>query len=251
MRHAFVSLIAVAALAAPAVAQEATPAVPAVPTEMPATPPTSAVPQADPSTQTIPAVQTPPAPEAAPPVVETPAPVVEAPPPPPPPPPPPSPPPPPPAVPTDPTTIRALNLVETLCKPLVQGGDALALSKPIGFKKKREAFVLALAKPTAFTLVPSASNPNVCTLEIDHTVGGDKDLTVGLHDWAIARGYTLYRNDEYPDPFNANLKRHTRSWELTRPDGKIEALVLITSRKADGSSLARNADKSTVMYSLR
>ena len=159
--------------------------------------------------------------------------------------------PPPPPPPTEPTTVRALSLIETLCKPLIAGGDPASTTKALGFKKKRETFVLALAKPTAFSITPSPSNKNVCLLEIDHPVGADKDMTVGLHNWAIARGFTLYRNDEFPDKFEGNLKRHTRSWEITHPDGKTEALVLVTSRKLDGSSLGRNADKSTVMYSVR
>lgn len=231
MRQALVSLIAAAAVAAPALAQEATPAVPAQPTETPATPAQPTLPEAAAATPAPAAVEAAPAVVAAPPVAEAP--------------------PPPPPPPTEPTTVRALALVETLCKPMVTGGDPASLTKSLGFKKKRETFVLALAKPTVFSITPSPSNKNVCLLEIDHPVGADKDMTVGLHNWAIARGFTLYRNDEFPDQFENNIKRHTRSWEVTHPDGKTEALVLITSRKLDGSSLGRNADKSTVMYSVR
>ena len=225
MRQAFVSLIAVAAVAAPAMAQEATPAVPPAPpapTETPAMPAQPSLPEANPSTQTVPAVQTPP-----------PAPAVEA-------------PPPAPAVPTEPTTIRTLSLVETLCKPLVQGGDPAAVTKSLGFRKKRSTYTLKVDRTTQFSVTPSASNPNVCTLQIDHPIGVDKDITVGLHDWAVARGYTLYRNDE----FTTDMKRHTRSWEKTA-DGKTEALVMITIRKPDGSSFSRNADRTTVMYSVQ
>ena len=222
MRQALVSLFAAAAFAAPALAQEATPAVPAVPTETPATPAQPALPEASPSTQTVPAVQTP-----------APAPAVET-------------PPAAPAVPTEPTTIRTLSLVETLCQPLAQGGDPAAVTKSLGFRKKRSTYTLKVDRTTQFSVTPSASNPNVCTLQIDHPIGVDKDITVGLHDWAVARGYTLYRNDE----FTTDMKRHTRSWEKTA-DGKTEALVMITIRKPDGSSFSRHADRTTVMYSVQ
>lgn len=225
MRQAFVSLIAAAAVAAPAMAQEATPAVPPAPpapTETPAMPAEPSLPQADPSTQTVPAVQTPP-----------PAPVVEA-------------PPPPPAVPTEPTTIRTLSLIETLCMPLAQGGDPASVTKSLGFRKKRDTYTLKVDRTTEFAVTPSASNPNVCTMQIDHPMGVDKDITVGLHDWAVARGFTLYRNDE----FTTDMKRHTRSWEKTT-DGRTEALVMITIRKPDGSPFSRNADRTTVMYSVQ
>lgn len=226
MRHALVSLIAAASLATPALAQEATPAVPAVPTDAPAAPAQPALPEANPATPTVPAVQTPPAAEAAPAVVEAP--------------------PAPPPAPTDPVTIRTISLVETLCKPLVSGGDAAALTKSLGFKKKRDLYVLAQAKPTTFTLQPSGSNKNVCTIEIDHPIGGDKDITVGLHNWAIAQGFKLERNDE----FTTDLKRHTRSWER-RTDGKYEALVMVTSFNPDGSAVGKNADRTTVMYTVQ
>jgi hypothetical protein len=235
MRKALVSLIAAGAAAAVSVsafAQEATPAVPPVPTETPATPVDQAAPQAEPSTPAVPAVEAP-----APAVEAPPAPVVEAPP----------APPAPPAVPTDPAAIRTLNVLESVCKPQVEGGDFLALTKSLGFKKKRDVQTLAFAKPGTITVSPPGSNKNVCLIEIEHAVGSDKALTVAVHDYAVARGYTLYRNDE----FTTDLKRHTRSWELTRADGKTEALVLITSRKPDGSPLGRNADKSTLMYSVR
>jgi hypothetical protein len=235
MRKALVSLIAVGAAAAVSVsafAQEATPAVPPVPTETPATPADQPAPQAEPSTIAVPVVEAP-----APAVEAPPAPVVEAPP----------APPPAPAVPTDPAAIRTLSVLESVCKPLVDGGDLAALAKQQGFKKKRDIQTLQFAKPGVISVLPNASNKNVCMMEIDHAIGSDKALTVAVHDYAVARGYTLYRNDE----FTTDLKRHTRSWELTRADGKTEALVLITSRKPDGSPLGKNADKSTLMYSVR
>lgn len=151
-----------------------------------------------------------------------------------------------PPTPNDPTTLQVLNVLDNVCKPLAAGGDAAAITKPLGFKKKRETFVLRLEKPQEIVLIPSSSNPNVCSLEIDHAIGGDKDMTIGLHNWAIGQGYTLYRNDE----FTTDLKRHTRSWELTK-DGKTEALVFITEWKADGSPLGKRTDHSTLMYSVR
>lgn len=212
MRHALVSLIAAVAVAAPALAQEATPAVPPMPAETPATPVTPAVPAADPSTPAVPAVQTPP----------------------------------PPAVPTDPAAIRTLSVLENVCKPLVQGGELVSLAKPLGFKKKREVQTLSFGRPGVITVAPPGSNKSTCLIEIEHAVGSDKALTVAVHDYAVARGYTLYRNDD----FTTDLKRHTRSWEITA-NGKTEALVLVTTRKPDGSPMARNADRSTLMYSVQ
>jgi hypothetical protein len=94
-------------------------------------------------------------------------------------------------------------------------------------------------------VLPQGVNKTVCDVDIVHSIGGDEPLTVGVHNYAIARSYTLYRNDE----FTTDLKRHTRSWELAA-DGKVEALVLVTERNPDGSPVRKGADHSTLMYSL-
>jgi hypothetical protein len=159
-------------------------------------------------------------------------------------------PPPPPAptlppIPNDPTTLQVLSALDRVCKPVIAGGDVVAITKPLGFRKKRETYVLALEKPASITLTRSAANPNVCNLEVIHPLGGDKDITVGLHNWAVSQGFTLYRNDE----FTTDLKRHTRSWERTL-DGKTEALVLVTEHKPDGSGVVRGGTRSRVMYTV-
>lgn len=228
MRKTLVSLIvlgAAAAVSASAFAQDTTTT---------ATP-SAATPQVQGTPVTLPAQPAAlPAPAAATPAPEAPAPVVEA-------------PPAPPPAPTDPTTIQVLNLVEQVCKPLVQGGDLQSLAKPLGFKKNRDGmWVLSMGKPYQIGILPPGSNKNVCDVDITHAIGGDEPLTVGVHHYAIARGYTLYRNDEY----TTDLKRHTRSWELTA-NGKTEALVLVTERNPDGSPVGKNADHSTLMYSIR
>ncbi|MGE5566731.1 MAG: hypothetical protein ACM3YN_11325 [Parcubacteria group bacterium] len=154
-------------------------------------------------------------------------------------------PPPPPPAPTDPTTIQVLNVLDNVCKPLVTGGDLQTIAKPLGFKKNRDnSWSLRLEKPYQITVFAPGANKNVCNVEILHAVNGDAPITVGVHNYAIQRGYTLYRNDE----FTTDLKRHTRSWELTQ-NGQTEALVLVTEKNPDGSPVAKNADRSTLMYS--
>jgi hypothetical protein len=254
MRKTLVSLIALAtagAVSASAFAQDAAPATtvttttssatttttapanPAVPATTVVTPPATVVtttpaPAAgavDATTTTTATTVTTTAPPAAP--------VVEAPPPPPPP-------------PTDPVTIQALNVLENVCKPIVTGGDLATIAKAQGFRKNRDnSWTLRLTKPYQITVLPQGVNANVCNMEILHAVNGDAPITVGVHNYAIQRGYTLYRNDEY----TTDLKRHTRSWELAG-EGQTEALVLVTEKKPDGSPVVKNADRTTLMYSL-
>lgn len=258
MRKAFVSLIAAgaAAVSVSAVAQDVTtppeaavpapeapppapeaapvPAAPAV--QDPAVAPAPAAPEAAaPAPEAVPAVTPEPAAPPAPAAEAAPAPEpepVEA----------PAPPPPPP---TDPVTIAVLNAVETICKPLVRGGDVKALSAPYGYKKRKDNYVLTVAKPYQISILPQGSNRNVCQLEVDYAVDQVEPIVVGVHNWAMARGWTLYRNDVY----TTDIKRHTRSWELAG-ETEVEALVLVAQKKADGTPMARNIDRASVLYSV-
>jgi hypothetical protein len=223
MRLVLASLIALSGLAPAALAQDATaPAPLAAPppamTPAPAAPPSTGAPAA-------------PAPVATP---ET-APAPAA---------PPAPPPPPPA-PTDPAAIGVLSALETLCMPLVDGGDINKLTKAAGFRKSGDSYVMK-QKTYQLTLIPPGSNPNQCHIDIIHPVDPAGPIVVALHNWAaVSRGWTLYRNDKNVD---AGQEYTTRSWE-TDANGKHSALVFTTIRKADGTPSKGAADTSEMIYS--
>lgn len=154
----------------------------------------------------------------------------------------------PPPAPTDPVNIAAIETLERICMPMVaaRSEDLKSAAAPFGYKARRGIFTKVVQKPYQLTIQAPGANPDVCTVNIDHAVGGADSLTVDLHNWAQARGYGLVRNDQ----FTTDMQRHTRSWELTQP-GQLEALVLVTTRKTDGSPMLKNADRSTLIYSLQ
>jgi hypothetical protein len=193
--------------------------------ETPATPPAA---EPAPAVEAAPAPAPAPAPEAAPAAPEAP----------------PAPPPPPPA-PTDITSINVLNVLDRVCTPLVRGGDLKALAAPLGFKLKKGVWVLQYAKGYTITVTPPGTNPEVCTVDVQHPVDGVTPLIIDAHNWAIARGWSLYRNDKIV----TDLERTTRSWENRQP-GTLEAVVLMSSRKADGTPLNKKYDQTQLLYSL-
>lgn len=209
--------------AAPAVQDPAVAPAPAAPETAAPAMEAAPAPTPEPAAPPAPAVEAAPAPEPEP--VEAPA--------------------PPPPPPTDPVTIAVLNAVETICKPLVRGGDVKALSTPYGYKKRKDNYVLTVAKPYQISILPQGSNRNVCQLEVDYAIDQVEPIVVGVHNWAMARGWTLYRNDVY----TTDIKRHTRSWELGG-ETEVEALVLVAQKKADGAPMARNVDRASVLYSV-
>lgn len=211
-------LTAAAALATTAFAQEAP-----APAPVPVAP---AAPVAAPE----PAVPAPaPAPAAAPAVAEVPV----------------APPAPPPA-PTDITSINVLNVLDRICNPLVRGGDLNKLAPAQGFKKKKDLWVLAYMKGGyTITVRPPGTNPEVCTVDVSHPIDGAGPLIIDLHNWAMQRDWNLIRNDKVVQ----DVERTTRSWELAA-NGQLEAVVLVSTRKADGSPLSKKADQTQLLYSL-
>lgn len=158
-------------------------------------------------------------------------------------------PPAPPAPPTDPAAIALLSTLETVCIPAANGGDLSKLAKTAGYKKSGDDFVYKQAG-FQFTLLSPGSNPTQCHVNIVHGVDPEaaaKPLVVALHNWAaVSRGWDLYRNDK---SVSGAQQFSTRSWEHDG-DGKHEALVLTTIRKADGSPSRGASDTSEMIYSV-
>jgi hypothetical protein len=241
MRLALVSLLAFVGFAPLALAQAPAPMIPPADTATPPAPPPPVPPPAPetaPAAAPAPPAAAPaPAPEAAP--SPAPAPAPEAPP----------PPPAPPAAPTDPAAIALQNVLEAVCVPAANGGDLAKLAKAAGYRKSGDNYVYHQAS-FQFTILAPGSNPTQCHVDLVHQVypqAPAAPLVVALHNWAaVSRGWTLYRNDKNVD---AGQEFTTRSWEHSA-DGKNEALVLTTIRKADGSPMHGNTDSSMMIYSV-
>jgi hypothetical protein len=100
-----------------------------------------------------------------------------------------------------------------------------------------------------FTLLPPGSNPNDCQVQIVHQVNPDepaRELVTALHNWAVfGHDWTLASNYKHTEEGSEYI---VRSWEHTA-NGRNEALVLTTTRKADNSPASRAGDSSTLIYS--
>ncbi|MDE2356106.1 MAG: hypothetical protein KGL69_05070 [Alphaproteobacteria bacterium] len=157
-------------------------------------------------------------------------------------------PPPPPAPPTDPTAIALLDTLEKVCIPAVDGGNAGALAKTMGFRKSGDNWVYK--RPGyQFTLLAAGSNPHTCQVELLHPIDQAepaKTLIVALHNWAVfGHGWSLDRNDKHTTDGEEFI---TRSW-VHDADGQHRALVLTTIRNAPDVPAGHNADTSELFYS--
>jgi hypothetical protein len=140
----------------------------------------------------------------------------------------------PPPAPTDPAAIAVIGTLETVCIPAVTGGNMDQLTKAAGYRKSGDNYVMK-GKGFQLTVLAPGANPHTCHVDIVSPVDPEapaKPLVVALHNWAaVTRGFTLYRNDKN---VAGAQELTTRSWELSA-DGKNQAVVLTTFRKADGT----------------
>lgn len=154
-------------------------------------------------------------------------------------------PPPPPPAPTDIASLTVLDTLTRVCAESVRGGDMNKLAPAAGFKKKRDLWVKSYTKGYTITITPPGTNPQVCSVAIEHPVDGVKPIIIDLHNWAMAKGWDLYRNDKIV----SDMERTTRSWEM-RGETEQEAVVLVTVRKPNGEPVSKRADRTELLYSL-
>ena len=230
-----------AATPAPASAPQMTPTVAPMPAPAPdaTVAPTTGTPEPTTTSPPVPGMTPAPAPAAVSGSVATPAVLPAA----------PEAPPAPPPPPTDPTAISLLKTLDTVCIPMVGGGNLAKLAKAAGYRKAGDNW--NYKQPGfQFTVLPPGSNPNTCQVELVHPVDQAepaKPLVVALHNWSVMlRGWSLDRNDKHTSDGQEFI---TRSW-VHDADGKHEALVLTTIRKADDSPSSRNGDTSEMFYSV-
>ena len=218
MRTAIVSLIALG-FATSAMGQEAPPPAP------PAVAPDAAAPAATPATPE--AAPAPPA--AAPPVEEKTY-----------------------TLPTTGAEGQIIDVINRVCKPLVQGGDLDTLAKGLGYKKNRRdgTWTAALqTKPYTLTIWPQGSNKDVCRLAVNYGIDQEKPIIVGLNIFSFLHRPELLqqRNDFVPA---TDYKRITNSWEFF-DDTQSIGLVFLQLKKPDGTPVNKNWDSGEILYSER
>jgi hypothetical protein len=150
-----------------------------------------------------------------------------------------------PAVPTDVTSLAVLDVLTRICAESVRGGDMKALATAAGFKLRRDVWTKQYAKGYQISILPPGTNPQVCSVTLDHPVNGITPVIVDIHNWAMGKGWDLYRNDQ----ILTDMDRTTRSWEM-RGETELEAVVLVTVRKPNGAPLSSKADRAELLYSL-
>jgi hypothetical protein len=169
----------------------------------------------------------------------------------------PAPPAPPPVVetlPTDGEIGQILNVIRTVCVPLVRGGELAKLATPAaGFKRNRRegGFTQTLVtKPYTLTVYDPGSNKQVCRIGLTYTSGGERPLLLGLDKFAFLNQprLVLQRENNYIPP--TDFMRVTSSWEYYTDKESI-GLVFVQLKKPDGTEVNAKWGTGEILYSER
>ncbi|MDP3174077.1 MAG: hypothetical protein Q8M88_06545, partial [Phenylobacterium sp.] len=160
------------------------------------------------------------------------------------------------AVPTLPTTgdgATVTTLLQSVCVPLVKGGNFDQLAKSAGMKKARGgAYAITLSGDRAYTatIQPQGSNRNVCEIALRYALGAEQPIITSLNIYAFLQDpeLKLQRNDFMVGP--DNIKRITLSWEYFT-DKESTGLVFVQLKSPDGAALNGKYDQATLLYSER
>jgi hypothetical protein len=157
-------------------------------------------------------------------------------------------------LPTDGEIGQILNVIQTVCVPLVRGGQLAKLATPAaGFKrnKKEGGYTQTLvAKPYTLTVYEPGSNKEVCRLGINYTSGGEKPILLGLDKFAYLNQprLRLQRENNYIPP--TDFMRVTSSWEYFT-DKESTGLVFVQLKKPDGTEVNPKWGMGEILYSER
>ena len=169
----------------------------------------------------------------------------------------PAPPAPPPVVetlPTDGEIGQILNVIRSVCVPLVRGGELAKLATPAaGFKRNRRegGFTQTLVtRPYTLTVYDPGSNKQVCRLGLTYTSGGERPLLLGLDKFAFLNQprLVLQRENNYIPP--TDFMRVTSSWEYYTDKESI-GLVFVQLKKPDGTEVNAKWGMGEILYSER
>jgi hypothetical protein len=157
-------------------------------------------------------------------------------------------------LPTDGEIGQILNVIRSVCVPLVRGGDLAKLATPAaGFKRNRRegGFTQTLvARPYTLTVFDPGSNREVCRIGLTYTSGGERPILLGLDKFAFLNQprLLLQRENNYIPP--TDFMRVTSSWEYFTDKESI-GLVFVQLKKPDGSEVTPKWGTGEILYSER
>jgi len=142
-----------------------------------------------------------------------------------------------------------LAVLQNVCIPAAAGGNLPNLAKAAGYRKSGDNWQLR-QRDFTLTIQDPGSNPNQCHVDITHVADQEapgRQIVVALHNWAaFSNGWSLYRNDKN---VAGESQYTTRSWQKDA-DGKLQSLVFLTIRHADGTPMKSGTDTSQLIYGI-
>ncbi|OYW95975.1 MAG: hypothetical protein B7Z13_00085 [Caulobacterales bacterium 32-67-6] len=162
---------------------------------------------------------------------------------------------PPPTLPTTGDGAAVLSVLTRACLPMVRDGKTVEeVGKDLGMRRDRRSgsYQLGLGGDRNYTIavLPKGANDNVCNVQINYAIGGEKPIIEALNIWAFLQDprLRLQRNDFAVGP--DNIKRITMAWEHFT-DAESTGLVFVQLKNPDDTPLERRYDQATLLFSER
>ncbi len=142
------------------------------------------------------------------------------------------------------TPASVVSLVETVCQPLIAGGQTeKAVAKSAGLRKSQGNWVLKVkGQPNVTLTAPTEANPHACVQVIDIQPGEAKALADGLAWWAGTRAPPMKVFD------NAYQSGGITSWSWTYDTATRHQGLALSVVQGGGR---HGEDEATVLYSDR
>ena len=170
-----------------------------------------------------------------------------------------APPPPPPVLPTTGDGAVIVDVLNKICRPLVEGKgafDQLAKGAGLTMNRRTQLWTKPLTAKTPFAIemsAPSVANKNVCSVTVKYAPGYDQPIVDAMNVWRFLHDPQLHLQRNEIGNFSTIQRTTTTwdNWENQVIDGKMIGLILVQLNAPDGKPVNPNFDEALIQYSQR
>jgi hypothetical protein len=161
----------------------------------------------------------------------------------------------PPALPTSGIGARVLQVLDTVCLPMIRqpGTDQKTVAKSLNLRRARadNSWSMKLEGVNKLTVrMPNPGNVSSCDLTIDYDVGQGSTVLDALTAWGANQSVPLQKDKDAAPYMIDNINYTTTNWTAYSASTRM-GLAFTEQKRADGSPVGKNADQATVSLSFR
>jgi hypothetical protein len=155
-----------------------------------------------------------------------------------------------PVMPPAPSAAAAVMMLQSVCLPLVEGGNLRSIAKANHLRQEDGQWTLVIDHQRRLELdPPDPANPHVCGATIHHSVGAGPAIRQAVDDWARSRSPALAAVKVGQTSTGPSYLRTTSTWQGPTPNGLV-GVALSEEKTLSGEPVAGKLDQSEIEVSL-